>query len=236
MIDIHTHILPGVDDGSRDWDMTLEMLKESFEAGVKKVIATPHYLPWKKNTKPEMIKQLCSEAQKKLLNKYGIVMDIYPGNEIYYNLSVIQKLKDGEVLTLAGSRYVLVEFTKEASCQMCFRAVRELEDNGYIPIIAHAERYAFLRSFQTLQELKQMDALIQMNIESCQGFFLGGHWSKRCLLNKVVDFLCSDMHDLNRRIPFTEKQLHWIQKRIEPGYQTKLLCSNAQKVLDDIRI
>ncbi len=238
MIDIHTHILPGIDDGAKDWDMTLEMLKRSADAGVKKIIATPHYLPWRKNVPAGTVKQLCDEAMKKLHNKYGIVMDIYPGNEIYYNLGVIQKLKDAKALTLAGSRYVLIEFSTKTTYQMCRRAVREISDSGYIPVIAHVERYGCLRSFAKLNELRQMGALIQMNTDSIRIGFPGGlgFWTGRCLSNRMVDFLGSDMHDLNKRSPYTEKRLQRLRKKLEPEYQKELLYENAQKVLDDTRI
>lgn len=68
VIDIHTHILPGIDDGAKDWDTCLEMLLKSAENGVKKVIATPHYLPWKQKSSSKEIESLCMQAKKKLVN------------------------------------------------------------------------------------------------------------------------------------------------------------------------
>lgn len=238
MIDIHAHILPGIDDGAKNWDACLDMLQMSAESGVKKIIATPHYLPWKKRARPNEIENLCREAEKKLRDKRGISIDIYPGNEIYYRVDVIQRLREGKVLTLAGSRYALVEFDTEASYQSFCRAVKEFRDSGYIPIVAHMERYTCLRLPERVDELKEMGALFQMNVEAIQGgiFKADSRWAKKCLLKGQVDFLASDMHDMKRRPPIAAEKLQWIQKKLEPEYQKKLTYGNAQMILDSIEV
>lgn len=238
MIDIHTHILPGIDDGARDWDTCLEMLRQSAEAGVQAVIATPHYLPWKKNSSPQEIAVLCAEAKKKLLEKHGISMDIYCGNEIYYTMDAIQNLRDGKILTLAKSNYVLVEFEPRTSYQLICRAVKEFRDAGYIPIIAHMERYECLRQSEKLQEIKSMGALLQMNVEAFQGGMFDGESrrAKKYLTEEQIDFLASDMHGLRRRPPITEEELQWVLKKLRPKYQKELLYRNAERILDSIGV
>lgn len=237
-IDIHTHILPGIDDGAKDWDTCLGMLLKSAECGVQKIIATPHYFPWKSTQSPEAIKEMCMAAQKKLLKKHGIAMDIYCGNEIYYSVDAIQKLREGKILTLAGSRYILVEFELRTSYQVFCRAVKEFRDAGYIPIIAHMERYECLRQSSKMKEIKDMGALFQMNVEAFQAglFDRDSRWSKKCLLEQQVDFLASDMHSLHRRAPMTEEKLLWVQKKLNPKYQKELLYKNAQSILDSIEV
>ena len=236
MIDIHTHVLPKVDDGAKDWDTCMEMLRRSAEAGVKTVIATPHYLPWKQKYLSEEIEKLCHEAQKKVLDKHGITMDIYCGNEIYYTLDAIQNLREGKILTLAGSKYILVEFEPRSSYQVLCRAVKEFRDAGYIPIIAHMERYDCLRQASKMQELKDMGALLQMNVEALQGGFLSSdcRWAKKCLMAEKVDFLASDMHGIHRRTPITETELQWVRKKLNTKYQKALLYRNAKKILVSI--
>ena len=238
MIDIHSHVLPGIDDGAKDWDTCLEMLKRSAECGVKTVIATPHYLPWKQNSSPKEIESLCSQAEKKLLEKHGIAMDIHYGNEIYYTLDVIQNLREGKILTLAGSKYVLVEFEPRSSYQVVCRAVKEFRDSGYIPIIAHMERYECLRQSSKLQEVKEMGALLQMNKEALQGGFFDqeSRRAKKYLLEGIIDFLASDMHSLGRRSPFKEEELQWVQKRLNLKYQKALLYRNAENILESIEV
>ena len=236
-IDIHTHVLPGVDHGAEDWDMSLKMLVKSARCGVKTVIATPHYLPWKKGVTSEVICERCKEAEKRLQKEYGISMDIYPGNEIYYSTETVQLLKTGKALTLAGTRYVLVEFEQETPYQMFCKAARDLCYNRYIPIFAHVERYQCLNRIEKLTELKEMGALLQVNVGSLQGglFEARSRKTKRWLKEELIDFVASDMHDLEERPPMSDDRLEWLQKKLDSQYQDKLLYGNAQKILSGIK-
>lgn len=235
-IDIHTHVLPGVDHGAKDWDISLKMLAKSAKCGVKTVIATPHYLPWKSGVTAEVICERCKEAEERLQKEYGISMDIYPGNEIYYSTDTVKILKAGKALTLAGSRYVLVEFEPEVSYQTLCKAARDLRYNRYIPIFAHVERYQCLNN-ERLLELKDMGALLQMNVGSFQGslFDAKSHKKKQWLKEGIIDFLASDMHDMVERPPMSEERLQWVQKKLDSQYQDKLLYGNAQEILSGIK-
>lgn len=236
-IDIHTHVLPGIDDGAKDWETCIEMLAQSAASGVEKIIATPHYLPWGKNASPKRIRMLCQEASEKLYKERGIALDIYPGNEIYYSIGVAQKVKNEEVLTLAGTRYVLVEFQTAGPYQELCRAVREFRDGGFIPIVAHMERYQCLERMERIEELKELGALMQMNADSIDG----GFWqkdsrkAKQLLAKGVIDFMASDMHGLGRRSPITDGKLQWVYKKLDSEYQQELIYGNAEKMLSGIK-
>lgn len=232
-IDIHSHVLPGVDDGARDWDVCLEMLKRSAECGVEALIATPHYVPFRPGVPAEKIKEFCQEAKEKLYTKMGIAMDIYAGHEIYYSVGAIDRLKKGEALTLAGSRCVLVEFKPNVPYDVIVRAVKEFRAEGYVPVLAHVERYFCLQRKGRIEELEEAGALFQMNVEAFQGGVLDGQsrWAKALLLNESIDFLASDMHNLGNRPPMAEEQLGWLQKRLSPEYQKRLLGDNAKHLL-----
>lgn len=236
-IDIHAHVLPGVDHGAKDWDMSLKMLAKCARGGTETVIATPHYLPWKEGVTADLIRQLCKEAKQRLRKEYGISMEIYPGYEIYYCTELVDLLKTGKVLTLAGSRYVLVEFGTEESYQTLCKAARDLRYNRYIPIFAHVERYKCLNHREKLVELKEMGAMLQVNVNSLQGglFDERTQRAKRWLKAGVIDFLASDMHDLEERSPISNEKLKWVQKKLDLQYQDKLLCRNAQKILAGIK-
>ena len=237
-IDIHTHVLPGIDDGAEDWDTCLEMLRRSAESGIKAVIATPHYFPWRTNCSPKEIEELCLQAKKKLLEKHGIAIDIYCGNEIYYSVDAIQNLKEGKMLSLAHSRYVLVEFGWRISHQVVCRAVTEFREMGYIPIVAHMERYECLRNPEKMHQIKELGALLQMNVEALRGSLFNGRrrWARKCLIQEQVDFLASDMHDLYRRTPIAKKELQWVFKKLRPEYQKELLYDNTQSIIDSIGV
>lgn len=236
-IDIHTHVLPGVDHGAGDWDMSLEMLAESVASGVKAVIATPHYLPWKEGVTADIICERCGKAKERLRRVYGIKMDIYPGNEIYYSSETVKSLKSGKALTLAGSEYVLVEFGPEVSYQVLCSAASDLRFHGYIPVFAHIERYQCLEQGDKLLQLKEMGVLFQVNMTSFQGGFFDGRTRriKRWLKEQCIDFIASDMHDLTERPPMSVECLKWLQKTLDSGYQDKLLYGNAQDMILKIK-
>jgi protein-tyrosine phosphatase len=199
-IDIHTHVLPGVDDGAGDWDTCLEMLKQSAESGVEAVIATPHYIPWKSNTAPDELQELCQKAKEKLFQKTGITMDIFAGHEIYYSVGVIDRLKEGAILTLAGSRHILVEFRTSVAYHIMSQAVQEFRQAGYVPIIAHVERYLSFQPSGMVQQLCENDMLIQVNAS----FFLRWQtaWKAMAMLKQEqIHLLGSDCHNLTKRKP-----------------------------------
>ena len=237
IIDMHTHILPGIDDGARDWDVCLRMLAKSVECGVQKIIATPHYSPWDRQATAEVVCQLCKEAEAQLERQYGMVVNIYPGHEIYYSVGVVDALKEGKALSLAGSRYVLVEFDPETSYQVLYHAVREFRDGGYVPIIAHVERYRCLRKADKMEALKDGGALLQMNVGTLQGGIVdfASRWAKNCLRNEMIDFLASDMHNIRTRGPLSQEQLDWVQNKLRYEYREKILCGNSQNVIADMK-
>ena len=209
MIDIHTHILPKADDGARDWETCLKMLAQSAKCGVKEVIATPHYSPWMKGPTPADTVRLCEEVQQRLQTEMGIDMKVHPGNEIYYSVDVIDDMKRGKVLPLANSQYVLLEFSEQSSMQTIKRAVREFQVEGYIPILAHVERYQYVQKSDGLEELRESGALFQVNAESLTGGFFDSQsrWVRKSLKKGLIDFVASDMHNVNTRPPIQDKAL-----------------------------
>lgn len=236
-IDIHAHVLPGIDDGAKDWDACMRMLMQSAACGVEHIIATPHCVPWEKGASVETIQKLCKQAEMQLKEIHGTEIHIYPGHEVYYNVEVLQKLQQGGALTLAGTRYVLVEFKPSAPYQELLRAAREFGDAGYIPIYAHVERYRCLTDMDKVYSLKRLGVLFQMNIEGFQGG-LFDKMSKRArtyLKHGVIDFLASDMHSARWDSMMTGENLQWLQKRLTPKYRQELLCENAMKILAEAK-
>ncbi len=168
VVDIHTHILPGIDDGAKNWDMCLKMINKSWDFGVRKIIATPHYVPWRREIPVRKIQELCREAEENAKRELGKPMKIYPGNELYYHLELIDKLNEGKVLTLADSRYILVEFDIDVPYRELYQGLSRLRMEQYHPIVAHVERYRCLRKPGRLEEVKRTGALFQMNQKAFQ--------------------------------------------------------------------
>ena len=152
MLDIHSHILPGVDDGSKSMEMTAEILSRYAEEGIDRVICTPHQ--GRELHRPELIMQKLGETSS-LASEYGITL--YPGAEIYYYDGMISDLKSGRLLTLNGTRHVLVEFSTRAELEYIPDACYELSLEGYVPVVAHIERYFYLNK-QAYAEIKNNGA------------------------------------------------------------------------------
>ena len=239
--DIHTHVLPGIDDCAPDWNICRQMLIQSYKSGVDSIIATPHYLPWEKNASAARIRRLCQRVQEQIREEKGIAINIYPGQEIYYHGDIVESLKTGKALTLADSRYVLVEFSSGESYSTIKRAIHHLREAGYIPIIAHVERYQSIRKpdgkqesrSAGLKELYDLGALFQMNTEVLQlgTFHQTGRWARKALEQKQIHFLASDMHNLKTRPPITKEQLCWIRKHLDRDYQNSILYGNAVEIV-----
>lgn len=202
-VDIHTHILPQIDDGSRSWEQTERMLRIQQEQGVTDIIATPHF-DWEENYQnPEQIRELVAQANE-LAARVTPGITIYSGCEVLYSPGVIEAYKKGDILTLAESRYVLVEFFPRSSYQEIEEGIRSFVREGLVPVIAHVERYqCLMNEYDRLYELSKMGAVMQMNSRS----FLGKRFDKRARLcrkmieNGYVQFLGSDCHNDGQRPP-----------------------------------
>lgn len=169
LFDMHCHILPGVDDGSRDMDTTRKMLARAYEQGIRNMVATPHFMMGEDNTPvPELVKIFLKVRQE--ANAIAPDFNIFLGNELLYDSGLLEQVKKGNALTINGTRYVLIEFLVETEYENICAAVREFTTAGYIPVIAHVERYMKLtKHMGYIGELIDMGALIQVNISSLEG-------------------------------------------------------------------
>ena len=214
-LDIHSHILPGIDDGSKDMDMTIQMLKLAYEEGVRYIVATPHYYTGHRNAEISKIEERYHEV-KRIAGEELPEMEILLGNEIYYKDEAIKCLHDNEIFTMNNGRYILVEFNVGMEYRKIYQAIKRLTMEGYYPIIAHAERYGALHKQEHLiEELIETGAYIQINAET----FLGGmfdaykKFSLRLASMGMVHFLGSDCHDMNTRKPVMEQAIKVLRKK-----------------------
>ena len=232
MIDVHAHVLPGIDDGARDMQESLRLLHMLADLGFCGVIATPHYSRREENAGIE-IEALTKELQQKISEECP-GFSVYPGQETFYHDELAGRLKQGKALTMAGSRYVLVEFDVSVSYGMLYHGIRKLSAAGYIPVLAHIERYACLRRDGKVRELAESGCLLQMNYESLQGHWYDKEtrWCRRQILEKHIDLLGTDMHRIDYRPPEIEKALHWLRQHISEEYLHKLTCGNPMKMID----
>ena len=205
MLDIHTHILPNVDDGSKSLEESIELLRSEVNNGVTTVILTPHQNARIK-TKNELIKRFL-EFKKEI-----DFIDLYLGSEIYYYDDLIADLVNDRVLTINNSKYVLVEFSTRTETNIA-DIVYEIVLKGYKPIIAHIERYPYL-TLENYLAIKNNGGLIQINASSYEDKYFKKK-TKILLKNKLVDFVASDCHNTKtRNVDFSN-----IKKVVEKKYK-----------------
>lgn len=242
-IDIHCHILPQVDDGADSLETSLKLLELSEQQGAQAVILTPHYYHgrnrYRKGELAERAAQL-SEAAAQAGRKLKLCL----GNEILWFDEAVEAVKSGEALTLAGSRYMLIEFYPQSSGQEIERAVRKVVLGGYFPVIAHYERYQALRGEEGARRIEDMidqGALLQMNYSSLAGKgALSGilpdkntAWCREEVKKGHVMFFGTDAHNLSSRTPLQPKAMEWIAKHLDGEEAAELLCGNPEAILAD---
>lgn len=234
IIDLHSHILPGLDDGPSSREEALEMLRLAWEQGITGVIASPHYSECFLNDDPNKIEQILEEIRE-LLTRHKIPLRLYAGQELTYMEDLPRLLREGTVLSLAGGRYVLIEFLPCAPYLTILYAVQDLTQAGYRPVLAHVERYRALYSLEKVDVLRKKGALMQMNYHSVTGRFWDKQvrWCRRLLLEGRIDFMGTDMHDMNQRKPQIAEALRWMEKHLDQRYLVSILAGNARKLLSD---
>ena len=146
LYDIHCHILPGVDDGARNMEESLWMLNKEYQEGVRHVILTPHFRYDMFEPHMNIVTRQFMQLRRAAMNIGDEGMRLYLGCELHSSMDMVECLKKGRRLTLAGSRYVLVEFSNGDEKNYIEERVRSLLMNGFIPIIAHVERYKATRN------------------------------------------------------------------------------------------
>ena len=234
-IDIHTHILPGVDDGALDVAQGLDMVRIAYQNGTRILFLTPHYRSGFKQNDHKFIKQtfdrFCEIAGREVPG-----MKLYLGCEIRYEMDAPEAVAGKRALSMNGSQYCLMEFHPSALRSWVVAGVWEMIRFGYIPIIAHPERYAVFRKDRTLtDEVLQMGALLQLNAESILGRRgLGvSMFCNRLLKERKAHFVASDAHNAMSRPPLLRDCWWKVYKRYGGEYARKLFHGNAQRMIAD---
>lgn len=232
-IDIHSHILPQIDDGAENYDMSMKMLRTAYADGIKTIIVTPHYKPGRHNASPEKIfflmEKLCQEAIKAEME-----VKLYPGNEFYYHDGVFKELEEERACTMAGSSYVLIEFGPMERFEYIRNGLYEALAHGWRPILAHAERYsAILGKPENVEELIRLGSCIQINAGSILGKTGMGvrQFTKKLLKEHLVHFVATDAHDEGKRKPVLSDCWKYISRKYEKAYAQRLFHDNPMHVI-----
>lgn len=234
MIDIHTHILPGVDDGAGSGEEARRMMEHAAEDGIIGIIVTPHYYPGRYTMPTHKIKA----AYEQLLDRNGDIlekMSIYLGTEVMYYSGCTVDLDTKVIYGMASGRYVLVEFPPSVRCDELRRAVSRMVARGYLPVLAHIERYAVMKDTAEAERLVDMGAYIQLNAGSVLGRY--GYQAKRLcrelLRQELAHFIASDAHDMMKRKPELSKCAAYVGRKFGEDYARTLFYDNAEKLIQN---
>ena len=237
-VDIHTHILPGVDDGAQTVKDAMAMLRLAWNHGTRGVILTPHYRGRFKKNSPALLQERFSELRAQADWELP-GLNLYLGQEIYYEVDAPGDLTAGNLLRLNNSAYALLEFRPNTPRNQIVHGINEVILSGFTPIIAHAERYNDFREDTSLaDEALEMGALIQLNADS----ILGRHGLsvRRCchrwLKQEKVHFVASDAHDTTHRTPVLRDCFLEIHKKYGQAYAAKLFEENPLAVINNTAI
>lgn len=197
MKDMHNHILFSIDDGSKNIESSIEMLKKAQENGIDEMILTPHYILNSKYNANNELKNKLLDKLKERCEVEGINIKLHIGNEVWADEGIPELIKKGEISTLNNSRYLLIEFPLHNEDKRAQQIIFEIISHNYIPIIAHPERYDYLKDDpDKIKEYLRLGALLQGNYLSLFGKY--GRRSKKVLKyyikNNWITFFGSDIH------------------------------------------
>lgn len=239
MIDLHTHVLPGIDDGARTFEEALEMCRRAAGEGCAGLVATPHlrHSRWWNGDRGRL-EALCKELQERLDGPF----EVFLGGEIALHsdsLEEVYELPEGELPTLAGSRYVLLELDWHGFGPNILDVVHELKVKGLFPVIAHPERYRWLAADPGLIEtLVERGAYLQLTAMSVTGE-LGPDIRRLCedlLEADVVHFVASDAHDARLRPPGLGRAFRQIEESYGREVARRLFVTHPRAVVEDRRL
>lgn len=220
--DLHSHLIPNIDDGSKSMEQSLEMIQMMKSIGFKKLITTPHIHPRYPNSKDTILKGL-EEVQSEL-QKEKIDIQLEAGCEYYYDEHFIDLVKKKDLLTF-GDSYILFELSYTTPVFGLERVVYEILSAGYRPILAHPERYSyFINSLDKYHSLKDTGLFFQINTNSTIGFY-GKRVKKNVeylIKENLVDFIGSDAHRPN----YIEALKHSLNSKLFKSFEKTNLIKN----------
>ncbi len=235
MVDIHCHLLFGVDDGAKTIDDSVSMLTVAARQGITDMILTPHYRHGMFAYPIDVIRE---NYAKLLPHAKELGIRLYLGCEYHVNSHILYHLVSGRCLTLAGSEYVLAEYSYDTPMHYIKDTVRELLNHGYNPVVAHVERYGcFIKNPKLVKELTDVGVLIQVDANAILG--LEGRQAKKCthilLKNHLVDLVASDSHDTDRRGIHMQECCHLVSKKYGEQMAQRIFNTIPHRIIDEGR-
>ena len=233
MIDIHTHIIPSIDDGSKSVEETFELFKEAAEAGFTDIILTPHYINGYYETNTN-IREYWVKSLQETLNKLEIPIRVFVGNEIYICENMDELISNNIVSPLNNSKYILFELPMNTNVAYLEKIIFRIINIDKIPILAHPERYSYVqKDISIIEKLRQQGVLFQAKYGSIVGLY-GDDTRKtleKLLKKDLIDFVASDVHIKKSIYTVVDDAKKRLKKIIGNDKLEKLTTYNPQKII-----
>jgi len=233
MIDLHCHILPGLDDGAADLSVSIEMARAFVADGVSIVACTPHILPGLYHNTGQQIRKATAQLQH-MLDREGIALKLVAGADNHIVWDFVAQLRSGHLLSLADSRYVLVEPPHHVAPPRLEDLFYNLTVAGYVPILTHPERLTWIKShYEAVRRLVCGGVWMQITAGSLAGAFgrNARYWGERMLDEGCVHILATDAHDVSRRPPNLNQGRELAAKRLGDAEAQHLVFTRPSGVL-----
>jgi len=228
MIDLHSHVLPNVDDGAKDLKESIELILLAQKLGYKKICCTSHYIcgMFENENYDNSLKKL-----REQLKIEKIDMEVLEGNELFLDSDGFKALKEKKVKTLNNTDYILIEIIPNMNEKLVKRDLKKVMKLGYKPILAHIERYPFI-DLKFLYKLKKMGILTQVNLKGLKNNDTLYNWIELGL----IDVVTSDTHNIKYRSYDVEDILNEIDNKLGVKIKEKLLIKNPKKIINNEEI
>lgn len=216
MTDVHSHILFNIDDGSYSIEESIELLKKLQNIGFHDVILTPHYIKGSNYSANNQIKRKQFNLLKETIKEHNLKINIHLGNEIFISNDILNLLETDEISSLNNTKYLLIELPFHNQILNLEDIIYEIKLKGYLPVIAHPERYTYFQeNYKLVDNLKELDVMFQCNYVSILGYYgkSAEKLVKYMFKNKYVDYLGTDIHHLDRT--FVVDNFDKIKKQIK---------------------
>jgi len=236
MIDMHSHILFGVDDGAKTLEESMELIREEVKKGVTHIIFTPHFNKRNYNKNQDKI-SANFQILKEYSEKENLKVQLYLGNEIYLDSTAYASIIDNGFYTLAGSKYVLVEFNELIPPVNIPEICYEINMSGYFPIMAHAERYEILyNNTKLLSEILDEGTHLQVNASSVikNDNKARNKFAHYLLKNQLISFVASDVHNTVSRKFHLDEAYKAVTKIYGIEYADKIIKNNQLNIINNL--
>jgi protein-tyrosine phosphatase len=236
MLDLHCHMLPGIDDGAVDLKMAIEMARMAVADGVHTVACTPHIYPGLYENTAAGIRAAVDFLQARL-DARGIALQLLVGADVHLEPGLSESIRSGRVPTLAGTRYLLLEPPHHVAPPRFEESVFELMAGGFVPVITHPERLSWIDDhYAMFKRLVERGAWMQLTAASVAGRFgrKPRYWSERMLDDGCVHILASDGHHPDRRPPILSEGRNAAALRVGDEEATHLVLTRPKGIVDDL--